>query len=244
MDENIKKEPIGSGVYIYVSAEHTFGTDAVLLNNFAAVRKNDRVTDLGTGCGIIPLLMLRDNKNLTVTGVDISDAACALAEKSAKDAGFENFTVICSDLKDLKGKMQFGNCSLVTCNPPYKATGAGILSRNERERTARHETACTLDDIVGVAARLLQTSGRLCMCQRPERLAELICTMQNHGIEPKRLRLVCKNPDSPPWLFLLEGRKGGNSGMTAEKSLYVHNADGSFSDEMIKIYGKYKEEYL
>ncbi|MDO4608837.1 MAG: methyltransferase [Clostridia bacterium] len=241
---NFKKEPLGDGVFINVSRHHTFGTDAVLLSNFANAKAKDKLVDLGTGCGIIAFLMLRDKKCQTAYGVDISSEAIDLASLSAQENNFDNFTAICSDLKDLKDKVPFGGHTLVTCNPPYKAAGAGITNPDSVDRTARHETECTLKDIIAVSARLLQTGGRLCMCQRPERLSELMCTMSRYKIEPKRLRLVCKRPNTAPWLVLVEGRRCGNTGLTIEPNLYVEDENGNFSPEMVKIYGKYKEAYL
>ncbi len=246
MDQSItvKKEPIGNGVFINVSRHHTFGTDAVLLSHFAKAKAKDKLVDLGTGCGIIAFLMLRDKKCETAYGVDISDEAIDLAALTAQENGFGNFTAVNSDLKELKGKLPFGCHTLVTCNPPYKAAGAGLQNPEERARVARHETECTLEDIIAVSARLLQTGGRLCMCQRPERLSELMVTMTRYKIEPKRLRLVCKRPENAPWLVLIEGRRCGNTGLVVEPNLYVEDESGNFSPEMIKIYGKYKEAYL
>ena len=119
---------------------------------------------MGTGCGIIPLLMLRDNKLLTAVGVDISDEATVIASKTVKDQKIENFKIINSNLTDLKGKVEFGFHTLVTCNPPYKAPNGGIKNPDRVLEVARHETECTLEDIVSVGAKLLQTGGRLCMC--------------------------------------------------------------------------------
>ncbi len=241
MDQSIKKEPIGDGVFINVSRHHTFGTDAVLLSNFANAKKKDRLVDLGTGCGIIAFLMLRDQKCETAFGVDISSEATTLAELSAQENGFDNFFAVNSNLNDLKGKVPFGCHTLITCNPPYKAPGAGLTNPESHARVARHEVECTLDDIIAVSAKLLQTGGRLCMCQRPERLSELMATMTKHKIEPKRLRLVCKRVDAAPWLVMVEGRRCGNVGLTIEPNLYVEDENGNFSPEMIKIYGKYKQ---
>lgn len=239
----MKFEPLGNGFGLWVSDNHIFGTDAILLSNFAKAKPNDKMVDLGTGCGIIPLLMMRDGNLKTAVGVDISDEATDLAQKTKEELNLEKFTVINSDLKDLKGKVNFGCHTLVTCNPPYKANGAGLQNPNERHKVARHEVECSLEDIIKVSAKLLQTSGRLCMCHRPERLCELLKLMSDNKIEPKRLRLVCQRKGEEPWLVLVEGRRCGKTGMRIEPVLYIEE-DGKFSDEMIKIYGKYKEEYL
>ena len=244
MDEKlIKREPLGNGFYVNVSPHHTFGTDAVVLSHFAKPKKSDRLVDLGTGCGIIPLIMLRDGFLKTAVGVDISGEAAFLAQKTARELDLSNFCVLNSDLKELKGKIDFGAHTLITCNPPYKAPNAGLKNPDEVEMVARHEVACTLEDIIAVSAKLLQTSGRLCMCHRPERLAELMFLMSKYGIEPKRLRLVAQRKGEEPWLVLVEGRRCGNIGLRIEPTLYVEE-NGEFSPEMIEIYGSYKEAYL
>ena len=240
---NIKKEPIGNGKFIYVSSRHTFGTDAVLLADFCKPKKNDVAADLGTGCGIIPFLMLRDGKLKSCVGVDVSGEAVELSGKTAAEQGFCNFSGVISDISDLKGKITFGDKTLVTCNPPYKAAGGGIKARDGARLTARQETSCTMEDIVAVSAKLLTPGGRLCMCQRPERLAELITLMSNYKIEPKRLRLVSKAAGSAPWLILLEGRRQGKPGITVEPTLYLYE-NGELTEEMKRIYGPYKEAYL
>ncbi len=237
-------QPIGNGVEIFVSKNHTFGTDAILLADFAAPKKSDTACDLGTGCGIIPLLWCRSGLTARCFGVDIQEEACVLAAQSAAHSGFsEKFSVIHSDLLELKGKLPFGSFQLVTCNPPYKADGAGIRSKSDADVVARHEAACTLEDIIAVSARLLQTGGRLCMCNRPERLTDMMCAMRANKLEPKRLRLVCQRKGEEPWLVLLEGRRCGNSGMRIAPTLYVEDGE-NFSQEMIDIYGCYKEEHL
>ena len=244
MDESVTLSPIGNGIDIYVSPHHTFGTDAVLLAHFAAAKSRDSMVDLGTGCGIIPFLMLRDGKLDSATGVDISPEAIALASRTAYEQNFKNFTPVLSDLNDLKGKVQFGCHNLVTCNPPYKAPNAGIRNPDSVLSVARHEVACTLEDIISVGARLLQTGGRLCMCHRPERLSELMSLMSRYKVEPKRLRLVCKREGCEPWLVLVEGKRSAKVGLRIEPTLYVEDKQGNFSKEMIEIYGAYKEGHL
>ena len=244
MDEKlIKKEPLGRDIFIYVTPHHTFGTDAVLLAHFASARKKDTLVDLGTGCGIIPLLMLRDGNLKAAVGVDISPEAAELARRTSRELGLQNFTVLNSDLKELKGKIDFGCHTLVTCNPPYKAPNGGLKNPDGVKATARHEVDCTLQDIIEVAAKLLQTSGRLCMCHRPERLAELMDIMREYKLEPKRLRLVCQRKGEEPWLVLVEGKKCANTGLRIAPTLYIEE-NGDFSPEMIEIYGAYKEAYL
>lgn len=243
MVKNIKKEPLGNGFYVNVSEHHKFGTDAILLANFSAAKPKDRAVDIGTGCGIIPLLWLRDGKTDKVVGIDISDEAFEVLSITKSRQKLDKLTVIKSDIKEIKGKIDFGSYTLITCNPPYKSVDAGIKSLNEKDRISRHETACTLEDVVSTGARLLQTSGRMCLCIRPERTAELVCLMHKYKLEPKRMRLAAQSIGKEPWLILIEGRKCGNSGMRIEPTLYIEQ-DGVISKEMVDIYGSYKEAYL
>lgn len=240
---SVKREPLGNGFYVNVSRHHTFGTDAILLANFAAAKKSDKLLDIGTGCGIIPLLMLRDGNLKSAVGVDISAEACILAEQTKEELNLTKFTVINSDINDLKGKTDFGCYTLVTCNPPYKAPGAGLKNPDSVEAVARHEVACTLKDIISVSGRLLQTSGRLCICHRPERLAEMMALMREYKLEPKKLRLVCQRKGEEPWLVLVEAKKCANTGLRISPTLYIEE-NGELSEEMINIYGSYKEAYL
>lgn len=241
MDESLMHaEPLGNGKSIYVTKNHTFGTDAVLLADFAKKYKIKSAVDLGTGCGIIGFLILRDLPEAKVFGVDISEEAISAAEKTAEDFGFFNFTPICSNLTELKCKLEFGCHDLVVCNPPYKAKNAGLTNENMKIKTARHETECSLKDIIEVSAKLLKTSGKLCMCHRPERLAELLRLMSENKIEPKRLRIVCKSNGCEPWLVLVTGVRCANMGLRIDPPLFVYK-NGKFSEEMLKIYGTYKE---
>ena len=239
----ISLEPLGNGVEIYTSSHHGFGTDAVLLADFAAAKNNESAVDLGTGCGIIPLLLLRNVKLKEIVGVDISEEAIELAKKSAIKNNFDVFKPILADIKNLSGKTEFGKYNLVTCNPPYKKANAGIKNPDPIAAAARHEVLCNLEDIISTGSKLLQTGGRMCVCHRPERLCELFCLMSKYKIEPKKLRLVCQRKGEEPWLVLAEGKRCAKQGLKIMPDLYIEE-NGKFSEEMIKIYGAYKEAYL
>ena len=245
MDPRIisKKEPLGKGFFVNVSKNHTFGTDAVLLADFAASKKVGSHCDLGAGCGIISMLLLRDEKTARSVGVEISEEAVDLARLTAEEYCADRLDIVHSDLNDLRGKLPFGEFELVTCNPPYKASGAGILSSGDRDVVARHETMCTLEEVIAVASRLLRSSGRLCICQRPERLADIIALMRQYKVEPKRLRTVSKRVGEEPWLVLVEGMRDAKPGMRVMPPLFVYEGQ-DYSEEMLKIYGSYKEAYL
>lgn len=243
---NTHLEPLGNGIEIYVSDSYHFSTDTILLADFSLPAGRKRCADLGTGCGTIPLLWCRHNKNLEIAAVEIQEDACALAQKSVEHNNLcESIKIINDDLKDLKGRLPFGYYDLVVCNPPYKISGGGIANPESAKQIARHETECSLDDICNAASKLLQFGGSFCVCQRPERLADVMESMRKFSIEPKTLRLVQQRTSKAPKLFLLEGRRGGKRGfMNVLPTLFIENESGDFSDEMMRIYGSYKEDFL
>ncbi len=237
---NVKQEPLGR-FSINVSGEHTFGTDAVLLADFGGRLKVTKHCDLGTGCGIIPLLVLKNTEALRSVGVEIQAPAALIAESNIELNNLqEKMQVINADMKNIKEHLPSGTFDLVTCNPPYKADGAGSKNLTEAEKIARHEVCCTLSDVIDAAAYLLKFGGRLCICHRPERLADIFCVMRERKIEPKVLREVIQKEGKEPWLVLVEGRLGGKSGMQILPPLYVEK-NGVLTDEMLEIYGDYKE---
>ena len=246
--EQIKKrksdhiEFLNADTGVFVSAAHTFGTDAMLLADFAAPKRKDKACDLGTGCGIIPLLWFRDKLCASVDGVELQEQAFLQFQKSIAYNHAESVLAAYHlDLKDAPEVLPNGAYDLVTMNPPYKAAGAGIKSEAAHAQIARHEIYCTLDDIAKTTCKLLKFGGRFCMCIRPERLAEALAAMEKQRIEPKRLRLAAKNKDCPPWLCLLEGRSGGKRGMTVLPNLFLYEPDGTESEELRRITGAYAE---
>ena len=237
--EKFSLEPIGNGTEIYVSANHTFGTDAILLSDFAAPKKSDCAVDLGTGCGIIPFLWMRDDRLSSAAGLEISSEAVALANASLEKNGYEDrLKFFEGDIKEPFVHLQKAAYTLVTCNPPYKAAGAGLSSRGAAALHARHEILCSLEDVITAAAGLLQFGGRLAICQRPERLGEIFSLMSQNKIEPKRLRLVCRKVGDEPWLVLVEGRLGGGKGLRILPNLYLYQ-DGTLTEEFLAIEGSY-----
>ncbi|MEE1321478.1 MAG: tRNA1(Val) (adenine(37)-N6)-methyltransferase [Acutalibacteraceae bacterium] len=238
-DEKI--EPLGNNMKIIVSDSHTFGTDAILLASFANIKRKDRACDMGTGCGIIPLIWCKGYTN-SVTAIDIQPKAISQLEKSISLNEIEGrIEPLNCDLRSLKGNIEFGSFDLVTMNPPYKPVGTGIESISEAERIARHEVMCTIDDAVSAAAKLLKFGGRFCMCHRPERLCDIIVSMRNGGIEVKRVRFVCEKEGKAPWLLLVEGKRGSKSSVTVEKNLIMHNSDGTPTDEFRAMFGDYMD---
>lgn len=231
-------ELLQNNIEICVSKEHKFGTDAFLLADFAAPRHKDKVCDLGTGCGIIPLLMHIKFSPKELYGVDIQEQAIEQFNITVEKNSLENIRPVCADLKELWEGCPKASFDLVTCNPPYKAANAGIESLGEAQRIARHEILCNIDDVCRAASKLLKFGGRLCLCNRPERLADVICAMRANNIEPKLLRFVSKTPEDAGWLFLIEGKLGGKPFMKTMPPLFVKEGDG-FSKELLSIYGQH-----
>lgn len=230
-----KIESLGGGVFAVLSDIHTFGTDAFLLYDFADIRRKEAACDLCSGCGIIPLLMLRNQLNKPVTAVEIQEDACGLMKKAAEMSGLESrLNIINTDLKEIRSIIPAGTFDLLTVNPPYFPVGSGYDCEDEPHRMIRSEVCCTLDDIVRQSAWLLRSGGRMCMCHRPERLTDIICSMRENKIEPKRLRFVAKNEKNAPWLVLVEGKKDAKPSLNIEKTLYMN--DGK---ELERIYGGY-----
>ncbi|MCM1133175.1 MAG: methyltransferase [Ruminococcus flavefaciens] len=236
-----KFEKLTDKIYVCASTDHRFGTDAFLLADFSRYRAKDTACDLGTGCGIIPLIMQKSRPPKIIFAVDIQEGAIEQLRLGIEKSAVSGIVPVCADLKNLGEEIPTGQLDLVTCNPPYKAYKAGLESELTAQRIARHEILCNIDDVCACAERLLKFGGRLCICNRPERLSDVISAMKSHNIEPKRLRFVSKNPQEAPWLFLIEGKKGSKPFMQVEPQLYIRSGDG-FSDELQKIYSTGKEQ--
>lgn len=235
-------EDLGDNIRILVSKQHTFGTDALLLNSFAKVKRGDRAIDLGTGCGIIPFLWLRDDKAQKYrAAAEIQKNACEQFRKSQNLNHDESLNLFEGDLKDKNLIVQREFFDVVTMNPPYKAENAGIKNCDESAKIARHEIACKMDDITECAARILRFGGRLCICHRPERTFDALYSMRKNGIEPKRMRFVQKNGETAPWLVLIDGRKGGEKGLRVEKPLLMQTVSGEPTEEISEITEKYRK---
>lgn len=230
------EEFLTGGIAVHTSRDHTFGTDAFLLASFSRVKPHSLCCDLGTGCGIIPLLWAKKQIPLTAYGIELQPEGISLFEESIRQSSLAcDLHPLCADIRQLPDGLPFGRFDLVSCNPPYKKEGAGIQNRTPAAQIARHETQCTLDDVCQAAQRLLRFGGRLCICQRPERLADAMCAMRAHRIEPKRLRMVAKDNQSPPWLFLLEGYLGGKPFLQVETQLSLYE-NGVYTPEAAALY--------
>ena len=188
----------------------------------------------------------KNNNRLDITAVEIQENACKLFSQSLEYNNLQDkIRIVNSDLNKLDGALPLGSFDLVACNPPYKISGGGITNPENAKLVARHESECTLDDVCRCGSSLLQFGGRLCICQRPERLADAMEAMRKYSVEPKKLRLVQQRKSKAPKLFLLEGRRSGKRGfLEVMPTLFIEDESGNFSEEMLNIYGSYKEDYI
>ena len=239
MSGNEHIESIGEGLRLIVSERYTFGTDALLLASFSAPKPTDAACDFGTGCGVIPFYWLRSGL-ARAFAAELQEDACEQLRRSIALNGLEErLTLLQGDLRDLKGRLPTNHFDLIAMNPPYTPAGKGVPSRKESDRIARHETNLTPRELFAAAAKHLKFGGRMCVCQRPDRLTEIFCAMREAGIEPKRLRFVAQREGKAPWLFLLEGKRGRNPGLTVEPELHMETPEGSPTAEVRRIYGNY-----
>lgn len=242
MEEKFKLDTID----IYVNENHRFGTDAVLLADFASPYPSETVCDLCTGCGIIPLFFCKNKPPKKIYGVELQKEAVELFKRSVKENGLENMVYpIQADLTDTKALLKhipMGSLDTVTANPPYYKENSGKTKLTEAQRIARHEIACNLEDVINAAEVLLKYGGSLKMCHLPERVAEIFFLMQKKNIQPKKLTLVYNKAGEKPWLALISGKKGGKVGLEIDRPFVMRDEAGEYTGELLKIYGMVNEE--
>ena len=237
-------ERLSNDIKIAVSSDHTFGTDAVLLSDFAKIKPRDKALDMGTGCGIIPLLWLRNEKINNVSCLDIQKNAYEQVNYSIELNGIgDRIKAYNCDLREINKVFSAEQFSLVTMNPPYKPVGTGIESLGESAKIARHEICCNIEDACKAASYLLKYGGRFCMCHRPEMLVDTLSLMREYKLEPKRLRFVQDKNGEQPFLFLVQGQKGAKPFLRVEPQLIIKKENGKFTPEMLDIYGSYADGY-
>ena len=220
-------------------------TDSFLLGSFPRLKPGLRVCDLGSGTGLLGLLLFQRQRALSVTGVELLLDAVRLAEQAAARNGLADRLIFRrGDLRKIRGLLPAGGFDLVVCNPPYYPAGSGRLPETEALRAARSETGCTLEDICTAAAWLLRWGGRFCVVFPTERLAELLEMARRFGLEPKRLRMVQHDAVGAPGLVLLECRRGGKPGLRAEPTLLLYGPDGRETAEHRRAYFREEEQAL
>ena len=235
MDEELYRWP-GGVVLADRPGVFPVGTDAVLLADFTALRPHERLCDLGCGSGVLLLLLLARRPDACGVGVDRLPAAAELArENVARNGMTDRATVLEGDFRALSDVLEAGSFDLVVANPPYFPAGSGAVPP-ERERAEARTEDATLDELCQAAARLLRWGGRFTLCHRPERLADVLCALREHGMEPKRLRWVQHRTGSAPSLVLAEAYRGGKPGLRTMPPLILTNPDGTESAEVRRLY--------
>lgn len=245
--QHISWERLANGTLVAVSDAHRFGTDALLLADFSRPAATARVCDLGCGGGIILLRWHDTGHRGPAVGVELSPSAAALLTESAGKLG--HIQSVCGDLRRLRAgccpdewqaPLPAGRFDLVSCNPPY-FTG-GFVSGKPGRAAARHALTCTLPDVCTAAAYLLKETGKLCLCNRPERLADAILAAGAAGLVPKRLQFVRRTAGTAPWLFLLDCRKGARPGLSLLPDFVTHLPNGALSPAMQAVCPTEKEK--
>lgn len=240
LKENERIEELQRNGYkiIQSSERFCFGMDAVLLSGFAKVKEGDKVLDLGTGTGIIPILLEAKTKASHFVGLEIQEESADMANRSVELNHLqEKIRIVCGDIKEAGQLFGPASFDIVTCNPPYMIKQHGISSKEDAKAIARHEILCSLEDVVRETSKLLRPGGNFFMVHRPFRLAEIITTLVNYKLEPKRMQLVYPYIDKEPNMVLIEASRGGKARMTIDKPLIVYKDKGVYTDEIYDIYG-------
>lgn len=215
-----------------------FGMDAVLLSGFARAKEGDRVLDLGTGTGIIPILMEAKTQAAHFTGLEIQHESADMAARSVSLNHLEGkIEIVTGDIKEAVSLFGAASFDVVTCNPPYMTEHHGLTNPEAPKAIARHELLCTLEDVISQAAKLLKPGGNFYLVHRPFRLVDIITLLRTYGVEPKRMKMVYPFVDKEPNMVLIEANRGGRPRLSVEKPLIVYKEPGVYTDEIYDIYG-------
>lgn len=220
------------------SEKFCFGMDAVLLSGFAKVKAGAHVLDLGTGTGIIPILLAGKTQAEQLTGLEIQAESADMAQRSVLLNDLQDRVhIVQGDIKNAREIFGSAVFDVVTSNPPYMIAQHGLQNPEDAKAIARHEVLCTLENVVSQAAAVLKPGGHFFMVHRPFRLAEIIRVMSAYKLEPKRMQMVYPFIDREPNMVLIEGTRGGNPRMCVEKPLIIYQSAGVYTDEIYEIYG-------
>lgn len=215
-----------------------FGIDAVLLSGFVNVKSGAKVLDLGTGTGIIPILVEAKTKASHLTALELQEESVDMAKRSVKLNDLEDkISIVQGDIKEASHLFDGASFDVITTNPPYMTENHGLVNPDMPKAIARHEIYCTLEDVVRESSKLLKVSGKFFMVHRPYRLVEIITTLEKYKLEPKRIRFVHPYKDKEPNMVLIEAVKGGKSHVTIEPPLIVYEDVNVYTKEIYEIYG-------
>ncbi len=219
-------------------AKFCFGMDAVLLSGFARAKKGNTVLDMGTGTGIIPILMEAKTEASRFVGLEIQEESAEMARRSVALNGLEEkITIVTGDIKEAGSLFDAASFDVITCNPPYMIGQHGLVNPEDAKAIARHEILCTLEDVIAQTAILLKPGGNFFMVHRPFRLAEIMVLLHQYKLEPKRMQMVHPYIDKEPNMVLIEANRGGKPRMSVEKPLIIYKEPGVYMPEIYDIYG-------
>lgn len=219
-------------------AKFCFGMDAVLLSGFARAKKGSTVLDMGTGTGIIPILMEAKTEASYLTGLEVQEESAEMARRSVALNGLEDkITIVTGDIREAESLFDAASFDVITSNPPYMPSKHGLVNPKDAKAVARHEILCTLEDVISKAAFLLKPGGNFFMVHRPFRLAEIIVLLHQYKLEPKRMQMVHPFADKEPNMVLIEANRGGKPRMRVEKPLIIYKEPGVYMPEIYEIYG-------
>ena len=214
-----------------------FGVDAVFLANFVKAKSGSRILDLGTGTGVIPILLAAKTEGTSITGLEIQEESAEMAGRSVSLNGLEQrIEIIQGDIKEAAGIFPAASFDVVTSNPPYMPNQYGLENEYEPKNIARHEILCNLEDVVKAAAYCLKPGGSFYMIHKPFRLAEIISLLVAYKLEPKRMRLIHPYVEKEPNLVMLEAVRGGGTWLTIEPPLIIYREKGVYTEEMEQLY--------
>lgn len=217
-----------------------FGIDAVLLSDYAKnIKKEARVLDLGTGTGIISILLCEKTNLSKIIGVEVQKEVADMAKRSVRLNNLENkFEIINDNITNLEKIYERNSFDVIVTNPPYKKENTGIVNEEKKKLISRHEILAKLEDYIKISNKLLKDKGEFYMVHRPERLVDIIAYMRQYKIEPKEIRFVCSHENEPPKLVLIKGVKNGKPFLKFKENLYIYEKDGNYTEEIFKIYNK------
>ena len=217
-----------------------FGMDSVLLSDFAKeIKKNSSIADLGTGTGILAILLSGKTQDTQIVGVEIQKEVAEMANRSILLNNLKNrIQIICEDIKNLKAKYEQGSFDAIVTNPPYKKVGTGKINKKDKKIISRHEITANLEDFISISNYLLKDQGSIYMVHRPERIADIFVLLRKYKLEPKILRLIYPNVEKSPNLILIKAVKNAKPFLKVEKPLIVYTNEGNYTDEILKIYNK------
>lgn len=217
-----------------------FGTDAVLLAHFAKIPSSAKSVDLGTGTGIIPLLMSQKNSSATFEAIELQQHWAQMASRSVELNNLsERIRIIHGDVKQIKNLLPPNSFNAVTANPPYAKLTQGQQSPTEPKALARHETSATLQDFISAASYLLNSSGKFFMVHQTQRLPEILQALSAQHLEPKRLQFIQSTLHSAPNLFLVEAKKSASPSLLMEENIIIYNSDRTYTQQMQQIYSSF-----